>query len=430
MIEPFVCHGCSTSRKSFEAQCSHCGSERPKGGWALHPHIGDLVADRYRILSALGRGSSGDVYLARDARMHAEAGDVVVKIFSGTLSPNLERRFQNEVRAARRIDNRHCVAVFDAGTHRGAPYLVMERVHGRNLRQWLGGRPRLDAAEVIELFEQVAEALVDVHAQGIVHRDLKPENLMVVREAPLFVKVLDFGVAHLADDGATLSGVGTPRYMAPEQALHEPVDARTDIYALGATVFELLAGAPPFTGDSVSELLRAKQERAAPALLDVAPSVPPHLARLVDAMIRRAPAERPDDMNDVLRRLRQPDSEPEPRSPPPRRRGRAIAVAGLSLALLAVLVHSAAMRTADPAPVTHADAGAPPTVSVAAAPPAPAGDGPSRLADASLAALPPEPRVRSPLPVAPARERAPATSVSSAAPAVTFRSGGLKATEL
>ena len=112
MIEPFVCHRCFTSRRPFDEACRGCGSTRPKGGWAIHPHIGDRVADRYVILSTLGRGSSGDVYLARDTRIHADAGDVVIKLFSSSPSPSLQRRFQNEVRAARKIANRHCVAVW------------------------------------------------------------------------------------------------------------------------------------------------------------------------------------------------------------------------------------------------------------------------------------------------------------------------------
>lgn len=308
----------------------------------MHPYVGDLVGERYRILRGIGRGTSGEVFLAADQRIPDDAANrVVVKILSRVATDSVQRRFMNEVRAARRAKSRHCVTVYDAGSHCGASYLVMEYLAGQTLKDRVlkGGQLPIDAA--ITLGEQVADALEDVHAAGIVHRDVKPENLMILSEAPFFVKVLDFGIAHLADDGETLSAVGTPRYMAPEQIMHRPVDARTDIYALGTCLYELLAHKAPFQAESIDALLEAKLTQTPSPLARVRREIPPHIAALVDQMIQRDAVDRPRTMHEVARRLRAAaPSSPKKRTSIPA----LVAVAGVSVAFAVVGVPLLAER--------------------------------------------------------------------------------------
>ncbi len=302
---PFQCARCSGSVRATDGACGECTAPRPKGGWPIHPYLGDLVAERYRIERQIGKGSSGEVYLARDENLPSDANTVVVKMLVNSSSENVRRRFQNEVRAARKIESAHAVRLFDAGIHREAPYLVMEYLRGLTLRSKLEAEERLPAESVLEIAEQVSSALVDMHARGVVHRDLKPDNLMLTSEDPIFVKVLDFGIVHLADDGATMSDAGTPRYMAPEQILHRAVDGQCDVYALGICLYEMLTGAAPFKGETVSDLLQAKLESEAESLEKNWPDVPTELARLVDRMLARDSASRPT-AKAVLDTLRNP----------------------------------------------------------------------------------------------------------------------------
>lgn len=325
-----MCPSCGRGCAASELTCPSCDAARPRGGWALHPYVGDLVGERHRILRGIGRGTSGEVFLAADQRIPDEAANrVVVKILARVASDSVQRRFMNEVRAARRAKSRHCVTVYDAGTHRGASYLVMEHLAGQTLKDRVQKGGPLPVQAAITLGEQVADALEDVHAAGVVHRDVKPENLMILSESPLFVKLLDFGIAHLADDGETLSAVGTPRYMAPEQILHRPVDARTDIYALGICLYELLAQKPPFQAESIEALLQAKLNETPAPLATHCPNVPEHIASLVDQMIQREPSSRPRTMHDVAMRLR--TVAPPLNEAPAKKAGVAMLVVGLAM---------------------------------------------------------------------------------------------------
>jgi hypothetical protein len=220
--------------------------------------------------------------------------------------------------------------------------------------------------------------------------------------------------------------------MAPEQALHEPVDARTDIYALGVCVYELLSGAPPFTGESVSELLRAKQDRAPRPLSNVAPSVPAHVARLVDSMIRRDPDARPCDMREVLRLLREPGASPVSRR---LRKLRAQTVVVVALVAVGGFAVFASLGTRSPVtPGSAPTEGDASVVKVAmAAASADAADTPAIVPAPSSAMAKPDPLVlrhsRTPALDVP-RGRVASSAVEPPAPAVTFRSGAMKADEL
>jgi len=230
---------------------------------AADPLIGQVIADRYKILSMLGRGGMGVVYKVE----HVHIGKLMaMKLLSGELAsdPNTVRRFRREAKAISKLGHPNTVQIFDFGQSANLAYLVMEYLPGKDFANVIADEFPLSFTRVAKICAQVAASVSEAHERGIIHRDIKPENVMVV-EAPGhrdFVKVLDFGIAKLrdvTDEGgpSTQSGhlVGTPYYMAPEQIRAEPYDHRVDIYALGAMMYKALCGEPPFTADTPMAVL-------------------------------------------------------------------------------------------------------------------------------------------------------------------------------
>ncbi len=225
---------------------------------------------RYEIIAPLGAGGMGEVYRARDTRL---GRDVAVKVLRASFSDNKERfhRFEQEACTAGTLNHPNILSVHDVGTHEGAPYIVSELLEGETLRKRLS-RSRLNLKESLDVAIQVASALTAAHKAGVVHRDIKPENI-VIRNDDSIVKVLDFGLAKAtekwlaqasADPEAatkplvnTRPGVvmGTATYMSPEQARGLPVDERTDIWSLGVVLYEMVAGRPPFQGQTDSDVM-------------------------------------------------------------------------------------------------------------------------------------------------------------------------------
>jgi len=218
----------------------------------------------YEIIAPLGAGGMGEVYRARDTRLKR---DVAIKVVHGDVPRDTERirRFEQEARAASALSHPNVCAVFDLGTYQGAPFVVMELLEGETLRSRLSSGP-VPVRKAIEWAAQIARGLAAAHEKGILHRDLKPENLFVTKDGR--VKVLDFGLAKLtqpealAGEGAatmSLSGteagviLGTIGYMAPEQVRGEGADARTDLFALGAVLYELVTGRRAFRGATFVE---------------------------------------------------------------------------------------------------------------------------------------------------------------------------------
>lgn len=274
----------------------------------VDPWIGTLLGN-YRAVRKLGEGGMGVVYEAEHQKIGHRAA---VKILKRELALDEEyaQRFLNEARAVNIIRHPGLVEIFDYGKlPDGTLFYVMEFLQGESLAGRMEDQPGAWPAEtVVDLGLQVAKAIGEAHAKGVVHRDLKPENFMLVKDAVRSgeerLKVLDFGIAKLSMSAPPASGtstdktqmqtmvgsmMGTPRFMAPEQwGQAESVDGRADVFALGVTLYSLLAGKPPYEGSSMSLLTRQPVP-----LSKVAPKAPQRLAALVDRMIQVSAAQRP-----------------------------------------------------------------------------------------------------------------------------------------
>jgi serine/threonine-protein kinase len=267
--------------------------------------IGRVLADRYRILRRIGEGGMGAVYLCEHVVLHRP---LAVKVLRRDLSsdPELVERFRNEAIAASQIGQENVVDVFDIGkTDDGALYYVMEALEGHSVGAILRRDGPIAVPRALAILEQVGRALGAAHARGVVHRDLKPDNVFLSRreDGSEQAKLLDFGISKLEQAGERLTQagaiIGTPEYMAPEQAAGAAVDHRADVYALGVMAHELLTGALPFEGDSAIATLVAHQTRPPEAPSRRRAGIPPE----VDALVLRALAKRPEDRFDSMAAL-------------------------------------------------------------------------------------------------------------------------------
>jgi serine/threonine-protein kinase len=283
--------------------CPKCGNDLRGGGATRivsNPLIGSVIADRYKLLSLLGEGGMGAVYKAEHVRMGKA---LALKLLRGDFArdANAVKRFADEAQIVSRLSHPHTIAVFDFGEIGVAEglYLAMEYVPGKDLASVLRTGGPIPVPRVITIGQQMLGSLAEAHDAGIVHRDVKPGNVMLTqtRTGEDFCKVLDFGIAKLRDDNASPSAtsvgviLGTPSYLAPEQARGRDVDARADIYAAGCVLFELLSGRPPFVAPNPMAVVNAHLHDPPPPLTDHAPAAPVAMAEVV----RRALEKRPED---------------------------------------------------------------------------------------------------------------------------------------
>ena len=271
----------------------------------------------YQLLDPLGRGGMGEVHLALDTRLRRKVAIKLLPI-EFTTDAGRVRRFEQEAHAASALNHPNIITVHEIGEtpieDGNRRYIVTEYIEGQTLRQQMAGSPqgRIDLSEAIDVASQIAAALSVAHEAGITHRDIKPENVMV--RGDRLVKVLDFGLAKLTDQSAgvepdsaavnhsTASGVimGTPRYMSPEQARGEKVDARADIFSLGVMLYEMVAGRAPFVGATVGEVIAAILRDAPPPLHECVPDAPPELERIIGRALEKERAERYQTAVDLL----------------------------------------------------------------------------------------------------------------------------------
>jgi len=270
-----------------------------------------VLGERYEIGGVLGRGGMAEVHRGRDLRLGRE---VAVKVLRSDLArdPSFQVRFRREAQASASLNHPAIVAVYDTGEDRtplgATPYIVMEYVEGETLRDVLRREGRLDPERAMSLAADICGALDFSHRNGIVHRDVKPGNVMITPQGS--VKVMDFGIARAVSDSAatmtsTAAVIGTAQYLSPEQARGESVDARSDVYSMGCLLYELVTGAPPFTGDSPVSVAyqHVREDPRLPSSIN--PAIPPELDAIVMKAMAKNPANRyqsaADMRSDLLR---------------------------------------------------------------------------------------------------------------------------------
>jgi serine/threonine-protein kinase len=233
---------------------------------------GAILEGRYQVTERIAEGAMGSVWRAERMKLGRQ---VAIKIMHEQLPDELasRERFEREAKLMARLDHPNCVAVIDFGIHGGMPFLVMELVRGTSLQELMDREPRFEPVRAVEILRQVLSGLAHAHELGIVHRDIKPSNLMVGEKTGigLQVRILDFGLARLTDTSTKLTTgivVGTPNYMAPEQCKGTQLDGRSDLYACGVILFELLTGRKPFVADDPYQVVRKHLHEPAPRLAD------------------------------------------------------------------------------------------------------------------------------------------------------------------
>ncbi len=414
----------------------------PTAGDQSNPPLepGSRVADKYEIVERLGEGGMGVVYEAR----HMELGQrVAIKVMQRREGLD-EIRLVREARATSRLTSPHALRILDVGRlEGGAPFMVMERLVGRDLAEVLQARGRLDADEAVAWVLDAAEAIGEAHELGIIHRDLKPSNLFLAEQrGQTMVKVLDFGVSKLIRplDGdaseVTLTSdggvVGSVAYMSPEQLRGAEVDERSDIWSLGVVLFELLTGRLPFEGEGAAALGARIATEPLPDLRALRPDVPPALVDVVARCLSKRPRDRFANIGALVAALR------VYREPSSRRRrwvvGGTVALGAAGLAwtlatgrtpspLPLANPEAAGVAVSDPTPTVTRDAGGIPKPegaqeSPALPPPSTTSASASKQAPADRPVTPSPPRPRAEAP-APAVSQAPAAPTSVPAPVST-----------
>jgi eukaryotic-like serine/threonine-protein kinase len=267
--------------------------------------VSGALSSAYRIERELGRGGMATVYLAEDLKHHRR---VAVKVLHPELAATLGHdRFLREVEIAARLQHPHILTLIDSGEADGLLYYVMPFVDGASLRARLAREHELPVADVVRIMREVADALSEAHALGVVHRDIKPDNVLLRGQHAV---ITDFGIAKAVSEATgvhalTSVGVtlGTPTYMAPEQAAGETADHRADIYALGVMAYEMLTGAPPFAGTTAQAVLTAHLAQQPEPIASRRAEVPAPLAAVVMRCLEKNPADRWRSVNDLLAEL-------------------------------------------------------------------------------------------------------------------------------
>jgi serine/threonine protein kinase/HAMP domain-containing protein len=259
--------------------------------------VGARFASRYDIQEQLGAGGMGVVYRAFDREVGETVALKALRSELGGMDPKVLERFKQELRLARRIAHRNVVRTYDLGESDGIYYITMEFVHGTTLAALIRDAGRLAVPAALTIGKQLCRALEVAHEEGIIHRDIKPQNLLV--DPAGFLKVMDFGIARLSqrlEGGQTLTAaglvIGTPQYMAPEQLFGEPVDARADLYATGAVLFECVTGRPVYEAPSAMALLSRHLVQAPQDPSALNPDVPPSFSRVILRALARRPQDR------------------------------------------------------------------------------------------------------------------------------------------
>ena len=266
----------------------------------------DVIADRYEIGQTLGAGGMARVVQAHDRLLDRQ---VAIKLLREDIAvdPTVRERFLGEARTAARFTHPNAVTVFDTGQDGRQPWIVMELIAGQDLAQRLATSGRLEERDAVHVADAVLAALDAAHRDGMVHRDVKPGNIMLLDDGG--VKLADFGIAKSVQDAtanltATGQIIGTAKYLSPEQVDGKPATPASDVYALGCVLYEMLAGQPPFTGDTAIAIALAHTRDRVPDLRKIRPDVSPAVAAAVSRSLAKDPAQRFSDAGEMRRALR------------------------------------------------------------------------------------------------------------------------------
>jgi serine/threonine-protein kinase len=275
-------------------------------------HRGDLFAGRYELVSTLGKGGMGVVYLARDRTLDEEVALKVLRPDVMRDDPNLLERFKQEIRLARRITHRNILRTHDFGETEGTPYISMEYLEGVTLKDLISGKGALPVGVGLRIAKQMCQGLEAAHLQGVVHRDVKPQNMLILPETGE-LKIMDFGIARPSEvkpgtagaSGLTTAGtvMGTPDYMSPEQAQGSPADYRSDIYSLAVVLYEVFTGRLPFSGDTIMKVVLAHIRNPPPPPRTVNDHIPPALEAVILHGLEKDPAARYQTVAEMARDL-------------------------------------------------------------------------------------------------------------------------------
>jgi urea transport system substrate-binding protein len=298
---------------------SHNPPSEPTHEWGRDLPGAGRVGE-YRLIRVLGSGGMGVVWEAEDAILRRPVAVKVIKPEFAT-DPIYRKRFLREARAVAAIEHANVVPVYAVGADGATPFLVMPLLTGETLERRLARQPNPSPVEAVGIARDMAAGLAAAHSRGIVHRDIKPSNIWLDADTG-GVRIFDFGLARSAGGAAELishpGGVlGTPAYMAPEQAAGRPVDHRADLFSLGCVLYELLAGRRPFSGPDVMAILTALATHYPPAPCVVNPRIPQKLSQLVEQLLNKVPDNRPSSAREVLDRLAAIEfgRDDQPRSP-------------------------------------------------------------------------------------------------------------------
>ncbi|MBP7014497.1 MAG: serine/threonine-protein kinase [Steroidobacteraceae bacterium] len=282
-------------------------ADRPEAPSSVHPHVQTQTLTmqpqpgtpdrigKYYVVHEVGRGSTGTVYLSHDPFY---GRDVAIKLYHATVgddaeSRNARRMFMGEAKMVGKLQHPNIVPIFDAGEEDGRRYVVTEHVHGaRTLSAYCRSGSLLPIDQVVSILYKCAKALHYAHSRGVVHRDIKPSNILLTQDGD--VRIVDFGIALVADsDVSRLEGVaGSPAYMSPEQVQGLELDARSDLYSLGAVMYEMLCGQRPFRAGALGKLLRQVVQSEAESLRLIRPEIPEELEEVVKRALQKEPNNR------------------------------------------------------------------------------------------------------------------------------------------
>lgn len=290
----------AAKRETMSSKSSDTASENaPKKS-------GTTSLGKYKLVKRLGKGGMGEVFLGEDTKLGRKAA---IKVLSKALAgrEDFVARFYKEARAMARVTHDNAVSVYDVDQDQNIHYVAMEFIDGQSMQKWMDAKGTLSVGDAIHVTLRCAEALQFAHGQNLIHRDIKPDNIMLTSKGK--VKVADFGLAKATDEDLSMTasgtGLGTPYYMAPEQARNaKHVDNRADIYALGVTLYYFLTGKLPFTGGSTVDVITAKEKGRFESARKLNPHVPDRLDLMIAKMMDKDPERRFKDCGEVIQMLR------------------------------------------------------------------------------------------------------------------------------